>query len=94
MEKKASIEKLFGVLVLGGVAMAQTGGANDIDPSIFEVEKHCQMELVSKSYDMLGELQGSSVTCIDKIDDEMVALLIKEARKKSCATPFCGCWLG
>ena len=88
MKKSNSIEKLFSVLVMGGVLMAGSSVIAD------ETEKHCQQELVLRKYTPLGDVLSSKATCLDgKSDDEVLTLLAKN-KEDTCLSPFCGCWLG
>ena len=55
---------------------------------------HCQMEFSLSAYDRDGIRESTNTICLDEKTDEEILTVIKEARKETCQTPFCGCWLG
>ena len=55
-------------------------------------EQHCQMEFTLHKYSRDGvELIP---TCLDDKSDAEILKVIHEAKKQTCMSPFCGCWLG
>ena len=56
----------------------------------------CQLEFTHIQYDGEGRTQTKTLTktCLDDKKDEEILKIIKEAQKKTCMSPFCGCWLG
>ena len=57
-----------------------------------EENEFCQLEFTHIQYDREGRTQIK--TCLDDKKDEEILKIIKEAQKKTCMSPFCGCWLG
>ena len=53
---------------------------------------NCQLEFTLYKYHRDGV--DPIKTCLDDKDDEEILKIIKEAKTKTCSTPFCGCWLG
>ena len=54
--------------------------------------QHCQMEFTLHKYSRDGvELIP---TCLDDKSDAEILKVIHEAKKQTCMSPFCGCWLG
>jgi hypothetical protein len=53
---------------------------------------HCQLEFTLYKYNRDGA--EAVKTCLDDKKDEEILNIIKEAKTKTCDTPFCGCWLG
>lgn len=53
----------------------------------------CQLEFTLYKYKKNDEIEAVK-TCIDDKSDEEILKIIKEAKKETCRTPFCGCWLG
>ncbi len=60
-------------------------------PAVKEPE-HCQLEFTFNRYDR--ERVQSIKTCLDGKSDEEVMKIINDAKNQTCASPFCGCWLG
>ena len=54
--------------------------------------EHCQLEFTFNRYDR--ERVQSITTCLDGKNDEEIMKLINDAKKQTCSSPFCGCWLG
>ena len=54
----------------------------------------CQIEFGLNRYNRDGILESAERSCLDEKSDEEILTIIKEARKQTCETPFCGCWLG
>ncbi|MCB0366956.1 MAG: hypothetical protein H6624_02590 [Bdellovibrionaceae bacterium] len=92
MEIKHRVSKVFGVLVLGGAALAATA-STELPGEVQVEEEICQVAVVQKKYALNRPVQVTTV-CIDQKSDEEAIQLIQEMRKESCYTPFCGCWLG
>ena len=61
-----------------------------------EENEFCQLEFTHIQYDGEGRTQTKTLTktCLDDKKDEEILKIIKEAQKKTCMSPFCGCWLG
>ena len=57
-------------------------------------EPHCQIEVTLHKYNDKGHSQTQTKTCLDQKSEREIIEFIKESRKKTCQTPFCGCWLG
>lgn len=55
---------------------------------------HCQMEFSQNQYDREGRRVSTESICLDDKTDEDILRFIEEARKDTCESPFCGCWLG
>ena len=64
-----------------------------VPPSSQELA-HCQMEFSLSKYDSEGVRMSTDTVCLDEKTDEEILTVIKEAREETCASPFCGCWLG
>ncbi len=86
----------------GGSPMpAGAGAASEAPPapltrtqvSSHDVE-HCQLEFSKSAYDRDGVRESTNTICLDEKTDEEIRAVIQEARKETCETPFCGCWLG
>ena len=54
--------------------------------------EHCQLEFTFNRYDR--ERVQSIKTCLDGKSDEEIMKIINDAKNQTCASPFCGCWLG
>ena len=61
-----------------------------------EENEFCQLEFTHIQYDGEGRTltKTPTKTCLDDKKDEEILKIIKEAQKKTCMSPFCGCWLG
>ena len=55
-------------------------------------EEFCQLEFTHIQYSRDGETETK--TCLDGKTDEDILKIINEAKKNTCNSPFCGCWLG
>ena len=57
-------------------------------------EPHCQIEVTLHEYNDKGHSQSQTKICLDQKSESEIIEFIKESRKNTCQTPFCGCWLG
>jgi hypothetical protein len=80
-----NIAKLFGVLVLGGSAIAS---AQDVKDSANQPSP-CRIELKQRL-----SAQKEKVTCLDDIDQSKTLETILKENPPDCFSPWCGCWLG
>ena len=55
--------------------------------------KFCQIELTLNKFDRGGN-KSPITTCIDGKTDAEILKLVEDAKKQTCSSPFCGCWLG
>ena len=106
MSNGSSISKMFGALVLGGgmlvttTSLATPPGDSPADtPADSKREskkkkdnEFCQLEFTLYEYDRDGAVETK--TCLDEKSDKEILEIINKAKKKTCASPFCGCWLG
>ena len=54
--------------------------------------ENCQLTFTLYKYDR--ESAEPVHTCLDNKTDEEILKVIGEAKKQTCMSPFCGCWLG
>ena len=107
MSQNTKIAKMFGALVLGsGVMLSASTNATppekpDTKPPSREAtpEKppenpYCQLEFTLLQYEKDNAPPIPSKTCLDGKSDAEILKIINEAKKKTCQSPFCGCWLG
>ena len=94
MGVKSNVGKLFGVLVIGGSALAQANDSGSSALQIKDKNTFCQIELDFNQFDKNGKKSVTTTTCLDEKSDIQVMDAVEVARDKSCMTPFCGCWLG
>ena len=110
MSQTSTMTKMFGALVWGsGMILAGNTDASppekkeepvskEVQPkesserAVEKEEEFCQLEFTHIQYSREGELPTK--TCLDEKTDKEILKLINEAKKKTCMTPFCGCWLG
>jgi len=59
-----------------------------------QTNPHCQLNFTLHKYDRDGVSNFNTTTCLDDKSDAEILSIIKEAKKQTCNTPFCGCWLG
>jgi len=59
---------------------------------VLPAAQYCQLEFILYKYDR--ERVEPVRTCLDEKKDEEILQIIKEAKTKTCQSPFCGCWLG
>ena len=52
----------------------------------------CQLEFTLNKYSQGGVKHIK--TCFDGKSDAEILKMIEEAKKQTCRSPFCGCWLG
>lgn len=57
-----------------------------------EEKDFCQLEFTHIQYSREGETPTK--TCLDEKTDKEILEIINEAKKNTCMSPFCGCWLG
>ena len=63
------------------------------DQRIQRPKNDCQLEFTHYKYKRDDKIESVS-TCLDEKNDEEILKIIKEAKKQTCRSPFCGCWLG
>lgn len=75
-------------------ADAQT--ANPISPPATRPQtkrdEHCQLEFTLNRYSREGVEHIK--TCLDGKTEAEILKVIDDAKKQTCGSPFCGCWLG
>ena len=64
-------------------------------------EDYCQLKFTHHKYTRfnapgatLRNKVESVITCLDEKSEEEILKIINAAKKQTCETPFCGCWLG
>ncbi|MEC7987323.1 MAG: hypothetical protein VX278_19285 [Myxococcota bacterium] len=55
-------------------------------------DTHCQLSFTLYKYSRDGV--DPVHTCLDDKSDKEILKVIEEAKKQTCASAFCGCWLG
>jgi hypothetical protein len=70
----------------------QTGEPVAVESSEDEASGTCQLEFTLHEYDRDGV--ASSKTCLDGKSNAEILEIVEEAKNQTCASPFCGCWLG
>ena len=55
---------------------------------------HCQLEFSQNKYNGNGVPMKTDKICLDEKTDAEILKFIEAARKETCQSPFCGCWLG
>ena len=53
---------------------------------------YCQLEFTLNQYERDGVKHVK--TCLDGKSHAEILKVIEDAKKSTCASPFCGCWLG
>ena len=61
-------------------------------PKEHKTREFCQVELTLNKYDRSGVTPIK--TCLDGKSSEEILKLVEKAKKQTCQSPFCGCWLG
>ena len=55
-------------------------------------DEHCQLEFTLNRYSREGVEHIK--TCLDGKTQAEILKVIDDAKKQTCGSPFCGCWLG
>ena len=67
--------------------------AQPTPPKVKEpVNKFCQIALTLNKYDR-NSVQKVT-TCLDGKTNAEILKTVEDAKKETCRSPFCGCWLG
>ena len=61
-------------------------------PKFPKASEICQVELTLHKYDRDGVTPVK--TCLDGKSSDEIMKLVEKAKKQTCQSPFCGCWLG
>jgi len=56
------------------------------------VNKFCQIALTLNQYDRKSVQKVT--TCLDGKTNAEILKAVEDAKKETCRSPFCGCWLG
>ena len=94
--KKGSLTKESQTKPLGQRNTPQKTGSSKVKSALIPPPSNtiCQIDFTLHTYNRDGVSESQKTTCLDDKSDAEILSIIKEAKKQTCDSPFCGCWLG